>query len=113
MSCLFCKIANGEIPADIVHEDETIVAFRDVAPQAPHHILVIPRKHIASVNEATEADAGLLGQLQLTASRLAKDLGVAEEGFRLVMNCNAHGGQTVFHLHLHLLAGRVMHWPPG
>ncbi len=113
MSCLFCKIANGEIDAEIVYEDVDVVAFRDIHPQAKHHILVIPRRHIATVNDAEEQDAELLGKLLLTARRLARELGVAEDGYRLVMNCNRDGGQTVFHIHLHLLAGRQLHWPPG
>ncbi len=111
MDCLFCKIASGDIDADIVHEDDEVVAFRDIAPQAPHHILVIPRRHIATINEVD--DAPLAGRLLTTAWQIAADLGVAEDGYRLVMNCNAHGGQTVFHIHLHLLAGRQMGWPPG
>ncbi len=111
MDCLFCKIASGDIDADIVHEDEAVVAFRDIAPQAPHHILVIPRRHIATLNALDDAELG--GRLVLAAQRIAADLGVAEDGYRLVMNCNAHGGQTVFHVHLHLLAGRAMGWPPG
>ncbi len=111
MDCLFCKIASGDIDADIVHEDDEVVAFRDIAPQAPHHILVIPRRHIATINEVD--DTALAGRLLTTARQIAADLGVAEDGYRLVMNCNAHGGQTVFHIHLHLLAGRQMGWPPG
>ncbi|MDH3947694.1 MAG: histidine triad nucleotide-binding protein [Gammaproteobacteria bacterium] len=113
MSCLFCKLAMGEITSDIVYEDDDIIAFRDIHPQAPHHILVIPRRHIATVNDANPEDTALIGKLTLAAQRVAKDLGVAEDGYRLVMNCNGHGGQTVFHVHLHLLAGRPMHWPPG
>ena len=113
MNCIFCKLIKGEIASDIVYEDEEVVAFRDIHPQAPHHILVIPRRHIATINDADPEDATLIGKLTLTAQRVAKELGVAEEGYRLVMNCNGHGGQTVFHIHLHLLAGRAMHWPPG
>ena len=113
MSCLFCKLAKGEINSDIVYEDDEVIAFRDIHPQAPHHILVIPRRHIATVNDTDPEDTTLIGKLILTAQRVAKDLGVAEDGYRLVMNCNGHGGQTVFHVHLHLLAGRPMHWPPG
>jgi histidine triad (HIT) family protein len=113
MSCLFCKIASGELESDIVYQDRSVVAFRDIHPQAPHHILVIPRKHIATVNDAQPEDNALVGKLILTAQQIAKDLRVATEGYRLVMNCNGHGGQTVFHVHLHLLAGRPMHWPPG
>ncbi len=113
MNCLFCKIASGELESDIVYQDETVVAFRDIHPQAPHHILVIPRKHIATVNDAQAEDSALIGKLVLTAQQVATELGVAIDGYRLVMNCNGHGGQTVFHIHLHLLAGRPMHWPPG
>jgi histidine triad (HIT) family protein len=113
MSCLFCKIASGELEGDIVYQDKSVVAFRDINPQAPHHILVIPRKHIATVNDAQPEDNALVGKLILTAQQIAKDLRVAADGYRLVMNCNGHGGQTVFHVHLHLLAGRPMHWPPG
>lgn len=111
MDCLFCKIANGDIAADIVHQDEDVVAFRDIAPQAPHHILVIPRRHIATVNEVDDTE--VMGKLVGAARDIALQLGVAEDGYRLVMNCNGHGGQTVFHVHLHLLAGRHMGWPPG
>ena len=113
MNCLFCKIASGELNSEVVYQDEAMVAFRDIHPQAPHHILVIPRKHIATVNDAIPEDVALLGKLILTAQRVAEELGVASNGYRLVMNCNGHGGQTVFHIHLHLLAGRAMHWPPG
>ena len=113
MDCLFCKIANGDIPGDIVHHDDEVVAFRDIAPQAPHHIIIIPRQHIVTTNELNEDNNPIIGKLFLVARKLAAQLGVAEDGYRLVMNCNGHGGQTVFHIHLHLLAGRVMHWPPG
>lgn len=113
MDCLFCKIANGEIPATLVHEDDRVVAFRDVNPQAPVHTLVIPRRHITTLNELAAEDGALIGHMLLTAQQLAAKEGVAESGFRLVMNCNREGGQTVFHIHLHLLGGRYMHWPPG
>ncbi|MFN2121995.1 MAG: histidine triad nucleotide-binding protein [Candidatus Promineifilaceae bacterium] len=113
MLCLFCKIANGELDSDIVYEDADVVAFRDIHPQAKHHILVIPRRHIATINDTSPEDASLLGKLFIVARHLARDLGFAEDGYRLVMNCNRDGGQTVFHIHLHLLAGRQMHWPPG
>ena len=112
-NCLFCKIINGEINSELVYQDDEVLGFRDISPQAPHHILFIPRQHIATVNDADEKDAALLGKLTLAASATAKQLGLAEDGYRLVMNCNGHGGQTVFHIHLHLLAGRAMHWPPG
>ena len=113
MNCVFCKLAKGEINGDIVYEDDEVIAFQDIHPQAPHHILVIPRRHIATLNDASPEDATLIGKLMLTAQQVAKKLGVAEDGYRLVMNCNGHGGQTVFHIHLHLLAGRSLHWPPG
>lgn len=112
-SCLFCQIAEKKIPARIAYEDQQIIAFHDVAPQAPIHILIIPREHIATINDFAEQQAELLGQMILTAKKLAKEMGVAEDGYRLNMNCNEHGGQTVFHTHLHLLAGRPFSWPPG
>lgn len=111
--CLFCKIAAKAIPAKLVHEDEQSVAFDDINPQAPVHTLVIPRRHVASMAELNEADAGLLGHLLLVGNQVAKQKGIAEGGYRLVVNTGRNGGQTVFHLHLHLLGGRPMHWPPG
>ncbi|MFA5530518.1 MAG: histidine triad nucleotide-binding protein [Thiohalomonadaceae bacterium] len=113
MDCIFCRIADGSLPANIVYEDEDVVAFRDINPVAPVHMLVIPRKHIASVNALEEQDALLAGKLLLTARRLAAEQGFAENGFRLVMNTNQDAGQTVFHMHLHVLAGRYLAWPPG
>lgn len=113
MDCIFCRIADGSLPANIVYEDEDVVAFRDINPVAPVHMLVIPRKHIASVNALEEQDALLAGKLLLTARRLAAELGFAENGFRLAMNTNQDAGQTVFHMHLHVLAGRYLAWPPG
>ncbi|HET9190233.1 MAG: histidine triad nucleotide-binding protein [Deltaproteobacteria bacterium] len=110
---LFGKIIRREIPADIVYEDEEILAFRDIAPQAPVHVLFIPKKAIATLNDVSDADAALIGKLVLAAAHWAKSQGFADDGYRVVMNCNEHGGQTVFHIHLHLLAGRQMHWPPG
>jgi len=112
-NCIFCKIAGGEIKADLVYQDEDIVAFRDLNPQAPHHILCIPRLHVATTNDFLPEQAALIGKLVLAAATVAKQLGVAEDGYRTVMNCNRLAGQTVFHVHLHLLAGRPMHWPPG
>ena len=112
-SCIFCKIATGEIKGDIVYQDEDVVAFRDLNPQAPHHILCIPRQHVATTNDFQPEQAALVGKLVLAAATVAKQLGVAEDGYRTVMNCNRLAGQTVFHVHLHLLAGRPMHWPPG
>lgn len=111
--CIFCKIAEGTIPADKVYEDEQVVAFRDLNPQAPVHVLVIPRKHIATLNDLTEEECALLGRLQWVATHLARQEGIAEDGYRTVMNCNADGGQSVYHLHMHLLGGRQMEWPPG
>ena len=110
---LFGKIIRREIPADIVYEDDDVLAFRDVNPQAPVHVLFIPKQKIATLNDASDADATLIGKLVLAAARWATQQGFADDGYRCVINCNRDGGQTVFHLHLHLLAGRQMHWPPG
>jgi histidine triad (HIT) family protein len=111
--CLFCKIVSGEIPAKIVHEDEDCVAFRDIHPQAPTHVLVVPRRHIATLNDLTDADAAVPGRMVLAARNIAREEGVSEGGYRLVFNCNAGAGQSVFHVHLHLLGGRDFSWPPG
>ncbi len=111
--CIFCKIAEGEIPAEVVYEDQEVVAFRDLNPQAPTHVLVIPRRHIPTTNDLTEEDAPLVGRLYLAAKEIATAEGIAETGYRTVINCNAGAGQTVFHIHLHLLGGRPMGWPPG
>jgi histidine triad (HIT) family protein len=113
MSCIFCRIANKEIPAKIVYEDDKVLAFHDINPQAPYHILVIPKKHISTLLELTEEDKDLIGHIYLVMNRLARELGVAERGYRVVVNCNKEAGQTVFHVHFHFLAGREMHWPPG
>ena len=113
MSCLFCKIAAGEIPATLVYQDDTLVAFRDINPQAPLHVLVIPRRHVATLNDLGEGDDALVGSMQRAAAAIAKEHGYSERGFRTVMNCNADAGQTVFHIHLHLLGGRGLQWPPG
>jgi histidine triad (HIT) family protein len=110
---IFDRIIRREIPADIVYEDDQVLAFRDIAPAAPTHVLFIPKKRIATLNDASDADAALLGRLVLAAAQWAKQQGFAEDGYRVVMNCNEKGGQTVYHIHLHLLAGRQMHWPPG
>lgn len=110
---LFDKIIRREIPAQIVYEDDTVLAFRDINPQAPVHVLFVPKKAIATLNDLGSDDAVLIGQLFLAATRWAKGQGFADNGYRCVMNCNKDGGQTVFHIHLHLLAGRQMHWPPG
>ncbi len=111
--CLFCKIINGQIPAKIVHQDELSLGFLDIAPQAPTHALFVPRRHVASLNETTLEDRELLGHLVFVASKYARENGFAESGYRTVVNCNRDGGQTVFHIHLHLLGGRPMTWPPG
>lgn len=111
--CLFCKIAGGDIAAEIVHEDPYAVAFEDINPQAPLHVLVIPRRHIATLNELNADDESLVGHLVAVARDIARERGVDGSGYRVVFNCNADGGQTVFHIHLHLLAGRNLAWPPG
>lgn len=111
--CIFCKIAAGTIPANVVYQNDDVLAFRDLNPQAPTHILVIPKKHIATTNDITTNDAALIGQMYLAAKQIAKDEGIADSGYRTVMNCNRGAGQTVFHIHLHVLGGRPMSWPPG
>ena len=113
MDCMFCKIIQNKIPSKKVYEDDGILAFEDVNPQAPVHILIIPKKHIPTSLEIEEEDNELIGRMFQVANRIATDREVAERGFRIVMNCNSEAGQTVFHIHLHLLAGRAMHWPPG
>ena len=111
--CLFCKIVEGEIPADIVFESDDVLAFRDVNPQAPTHILIIPRQHISTTNDLTENHELIMGRLFSAAKIIAAQEGVSDEGYRMVVNCNEKAGQTVFHIHMHLLAGRSMNWPPG
>lgn len=106
--CIFCKIAAHEIPSDIVFEDDHVVAFNDIAPQAPVHILIIPKEHIASANELDDGQAHVMGRLSLRAQALARERGIAETGYRLIVNCNAQGGQTVYHLHMHLMGGRQL-----
>ena len=113
MDCLFCKIIAGEIPAKIRYRDEYVVAFDDISPQAPQHQLIIPIKHIPTVNDIGSEDNELIGRMIQAAGMMAKQAGIAEDGYRLVMNCNKDGGQVVFHLHLHMLGGREMTWPPG
>ena len=110
---LFTKIADGSVPADFVYRDQEIVAFRDVNPQAPHHILIVPRRIIPAIQDLTEADGPLIGRMVLVARKIAADLGFAADGYRLVFNCGKNGGQEVPHIHLHLLGGRRMTWPPG
>ena len=111
--CLFCKMVAGEIQPDVVFEDDDVLAFRDVNPQAPVHVLVIPKSHIATTNELTPEHAGLVGKMVLAARQIAADEGIAEPGYRMVMNCNPEAGQSVYHIHLHMLGGRPMGWPPG
>lgn len=113
MTTLFSKIINREVSADIVYEDEHVLAFNDINPQAPTHILIIPKKPIATLNDIGEEDLALVGRLQYTAAKLAKELGFAEDGYRVVMNCNENGGQTVYHIHMHLMGGRRFTWPAG
>ena len=111
--CLFCNIVSGEIPADTVFENDSIIAFRDINPQAPVHILIIPKLHISTLNDLREDHGGLMGELILKAKDIAKDEGIADAGYRTGFNCNKAGGQTVYHIHLHLLGGRDFSWPPG
>ena len=113
MDCLFCKIAEKKIPSRTVYEDNDIMAFEDINPQAPLHVLIIPRKHIATTLDISDSDHELMGKMIRAGNTIARKKGVAERGFRLVMNCNRDSGQTVFHIHMHLLGGRAMHWPPG
>ena len=111
--CLFCKILDGDIPADIIFSSDDVIAFRDISPQAPTHALIIPRKHVATINDLEEGDEALVGNLFLAAKKIAAEEGIADAGYRVAMNCNEAAGQTVFHLHLHLLGGRKLGWPPG
>ena len=110
--CLFCKIASGEIAANIIYQDDSVIVFDDIRPQAQYHKIIIPRRHIATANDIHE-DSELVGHMMVVATIVAKELGIAEKGYRLVMNCNKDGGQTVFHIHIHLLGGRSLTWPPG
>jgi len=111
--CLFCKMVSGQIKPDTVYEDDEVLAFRDINPQAPLHALVIPKKHITTLNDMRPEDAGLIGKMYLAARQVAQQAGYGESGYRTVVNCNRDAGQSVWHVHLHVLAGRVMHWPPG
>lgn len=112
-NCLFCKILAGDIDADVVYENDDVLAFRDINPQAPVHVLIIPRRHIATINDVTDDHKNDIGALFVAASAIAQQEGFADAGYRVVMNCNEAAGQTVFHLHLHLLGGRKLGWPPG
>ncbi len=111
--CLFCQIIDRDIQASVVYEDDRVVAFNDVNPQAPTHVLIVPRRHIASLNELTDDDNDLVGELVHRAAAIAKERGISASGYRTVFNTNSDAGQSVFHIHLHLLGGRSMHWPPG
>ena len=111
--CLFCKMVSGQIKPNTVYEDNDVLAFKDINPQAPVHVLVVPKKHIATLNDLGSGHAELAGKLMDTAVHIAKKSGIAESGYRTVMNCNADAGQSVFHIHLHLLGGRSLRWPPG
>ena len=111
--CLFCKIVDGDISADIIYESDSAIAFRDINPQAPTHVLVIPRKHIATINDLEAGHEEIVGSLFMAAQEIARQEGIEEAGYRAVMNCNEGAGQTVFHIHLHVLGGRSLGWPPG
>ena len=113
MSSLFTKIINREIPADIIYENDDIIAFNDINPQAPVHVLIVPKKEIKTLNHLEVEDQEIIGKMFIAAKKLAKELNIDENGYRTVFNCNDHGGQTVFHIHLHLLGGRQLAWPPG
>ncbi len=111
--CLFCKIINREIPAELIYEDKKIIAIKDINPVAPVHVLLIPHEHIVSLDQASDKDVELLGYIQITAARLARELNIADGGYRLVSNCGERAGQMILHLHYHLLGGRELTWPPG
>ena len=111
--CLFCNIVDGGIPGDIVYDNDSVLAFNDISPQAPHHVLIIPKKHIPTLNDISNSDRDVVGELHLVAKQIAAERGISGSGYRTVFNCNTDAGQTVFHIHLHLLGGRKMSWPPG
>jgi len=111
--CLFCKMVSGEIKPDVLYENDDVLAFRDINPQAPVHILIIPKRHLSTLNDLEERDAGMIGKLFLAAKSVAAQEGIDQAGYRTLINCNEQGGQVVFHIHLHLLGGRRMGWPPG
>lgn len=112
-TCIFCRIAAKKVPAAIIYEDSNLIAFHDIDPQAPVHVLIIPREHISTLNHLEPANTELMGHLILEAQKLAVQLGISDKGYRLIMNCNHEGGQSIYHIHLHLLGGRQMRWPPG
>ena len=111
--CIFCKIIDGEIPSKVIYESDDVLAFKDLNAQAPLHVLIIPKKHIATINDLNTDNADVIGKLYLAAKKIAADAGYSDDGYRVVMNCGEAAGQTVFHIHLHLLAGRSLSWPPG
>ncbi|HLS88159.1 MAG TPA: histidine triad nucleotide-binding protein [Sphingobacteriaceae bacterium] len=111
--CIFCDIVRGRVPAEVVYEDDLVMAFHDINPQAPVHVLIIPKEHVAGVLDLSDDHEAVAGRIQTAAAKIARQLDVADRGFRLVANCGSDGGQTVFHLHYHLLAGRALRWPPG
>ena len=113
MDCIFCKIAQNKLPANIIYFDDKVVAFDDIYPKAPQHKLIIPKKHIATLNDLKDEDSALISHMIFIAKKLAHEIGIAEKGYRVLMNCNADGGQVVYHIHLHLIGGRPLHWPPG
>ena len=113
MNCLFCKIIAGEIPASTIYEDEQLIVFKDINPQAPMHVLIVPRRHVATLNDLSGTDDALVGEMVRRAASIASEQGYAQRGYRTVFNCNADAGQTVFHIHLHVLGGRPLTWPPG
>ncbi len=113
MDCLFCKMVNREIEPDVVYEDDDVLAFNDIDPKAPRHVLIVTKKHIATLNDIEEGDLALVGRLQYTAAKLAREFGFADDGYRVVMNCNEDGGQSVYHIHMHLMGGRRFTWPAG
>ena len=111
--CLFCRIVDEDIPADVVYQSDAAIAFRDINPQAPTHVLIIPRRHVSTINDLNAGDEELVGNLVLAAKEIARQEGLADNGYRVVMNCGEEAGQSVFHIHLHLLGGRMLNWPPG
>ena len=111
--CIFCKIIKKQIPCELLYEDESVIGFKDISPEAPVHIVIIPKVHISNLNFLSEDSANIIGHIFIVAKKIAEDLGVSETGYRVVSNCGKHGGQTVQHIHFHLLAGRMLKWPPG